>query len=252
MAVNHVIKGLLALAVALSLTACKTEEPRKSPDTPREAAECVMESLKELDMDTLNACSDNFIRVHRNFFGLPVRREYRVFNELQQPGLFKTKAYRGNQDFARKLVENLEWEILEVREEGNTAEIDLRISNLDMAEVMGNYTVALLEGMVESDGMGLGSLFKELRDLEHDKSSLLTVMDSPELPEYETEVTVHACQEEDGWKVQLGEEFINAFMGNINAENCLEETRRRIEELERQYEEKVEVWAGNLEEKLTQ
>ena len=89
MAVNHVIKGLLALAVALSLTACKTEEPRKSPDTPREAAECVMESLKELDMDTLNACSDNFIRVHRNFFGLPVRREYRVFNELQQPGLFK-------------------------------------------------------------------------------------------------------------------------------------------------------------------
>ena len=45
MAVNHVIKGLLALAVALSLTACKTEEPRKSPDTPREAAECVMEKL---------------------------------------------------------------------------------------------------------------------------------------------------------------------------------------------------------------
>ena len=102
-------KLFLALIMCLGLTACagKMENALISLAEPEEAVENVMESIKALDLETLNRYTDNHIASHRNFLGIPVSREYRVFNELQQPGLKRVKHYQWNKEFAGKIVENL-------------------------------------------------------------------------------------------------------------------------------------------------
>ena len=88
----------------------------KGAGTPEEAMQCTMESLKELDLDAFNSYTDNYVETYYNWLGIPVEAEYRVFNELLQPGLKKGKRYRFHLQMAEKTVEGLEWEITDVRE----------------------------------------------------------------------------------------------------------------------------------------
>lgn len=64
-----------------------------------------MESLKDLDLEAFNGCTDNYVSTERNWIGIPVRREYKVFNELLQPGVETGKRYEVNYRLAEKIVE---------------------------------------------------------------------------------------------------------------------------------------------------
>ena len=243
-------RGLLFwLAVVLCMTACGEKDREEAPETPRETAEYVMESLQNLDLESLNQYTDNCIRIHRNLFGIPTRAEYQVFQELQQPGLIKGKQYQWNYKLAQKLMERMTWEIKEVRDQEREAEIDLVISNLDMEKVMGAYMVSLLETMVDSDGLGLRALMKEINSLLQDKEKLLNLMEAQGDEERCTrEVTVRLSREEDQWRLHLSPDFINAILGNMSGESLPEDLERRIEELERQYERKMEEELSDFEE----
>lgn len=240
---------LMAFAVLL-LTSCAgtKREGGAEADTPGEAADVMMESLKELDLVAFNACTDNYVRTYHNWIGIPTEREYRVFNELLQPGLVKGRHYEANHKFAEKIVEHMEWEIIDVRQEGERAEIDMRITNVNMRNVLGEYEMCILESMLGAPGSGIGQMVKEMSDLANGKEKLLSIMDELDVTDvWTTEVTVTADREEGRWKMHVSEEFINAFMGNMMAEDYEEEIDRRIDELMEQNEDKADEWADEVE-----
>ena len=74
---------ILLIIGSLFLCACggTAATPKDGLNSPKAAAECVMNSLKTMDLDTFNKYTDNYISTQRNFIGIPKSREYRVFNE---------------------------------------------------------------------------------------------------------------------------------------------------------------------------
>ena len=86
----------IVLGVTILLTACagRTKDTDARADTPREAAEKVMQSVKELDFETFNAYTDNDEGTSRNFIGIPVEKEYKVFQEFLQPHIFGGRYYK--------------------------------------------------------------------------------------------------------------------------------------------------------------
>ncbi len=213
----------------------------KGAGTPEEAMQCTMESLKELDLDAFNSYTDNYVETYYNWLGIPVEAEYRVFNELLQPGLKKGKRYRFHLQMAEKTVEGLEWEITDVREEGGNAEIDMEITNLDMTDVTGYYEIALWENMIASNGTGIWRMIKSMADLADGGEELLAIMDAQE-DTCTIAVTVRAYQEGDDWKLHVENRFINAFMGNMMLGEYSEEITERLEQLEEEYEDKLAEW----------
>ncbi|MDE5933030.1 MAG: hypothetical protein K2H40_11205 [Lachnospiraceae bacterium] len=227
----------------------QVEAQTKGAATPEETVQCTMESLKELDLETFNECTDNHVETYYNWLGIPVEREYRVFNELLQPGLKRGKHYRFNLAMAEKTVEHLEWEITDIRENGDQAEIDMEITNLDMADVTGNYVILVWENMVAAEGTGMWQMISDMADLANGGEALLALMD--ELEDTCTiAVTVSAWREDGCWKLHASDEFINAFMGNMNLGDYSEEVEARIAELEEAYEEKIEAWGTGFENKV--
>ena len=213
-------------------------------DTPEKAVAYTMEKLKELDMEAFNGCTDNYVRTYRNWLGFPTEREYRVFNELMDTDWKKGSRYEANYRLAEKSLERMNWEIKDVREETDRAEIDMEITNIDMMEVLGNYEVYQLEYMMNEGNPGIGQFVKGMLNLTNVREDLVMIMDALGEEDIRTvSVTVQAYKEEGQWKVHLSQEFIEAFMGYGDSEGYSEEMEQRIEELESRYEEEMEKWA---------
>ena len=238
---------ILMLTIILLLTGCGKVVHNTGANTAGEAAEQVMESLRVLDLETFNAYTDNYICTYHNWLGMPTSREYHVFNELLQPGFKSGKRYKNAYRLSEKILENLSWEITDVRESSGKAEIDMVITNLDMGNAEGYYEIYLLENMLSAEGIGISQLMRDMSDLLKDNSDLLAIMESMEDKERSTiSVTVSAYREGGNWKLHVSDEFINAFMGNINTDEYAEDIEQRIEELEQACEKKADEWADDF------
>ena len=244
--------GLLGIILfgSIALSACGTHTTSKADEallTARDAAEYTMESLKTLNLEQFNECTDNYIDTYHNWIGVPVEMEYRVFNELLQPGVKtgkRKKKYEFNYNLAEKMMENLAWEIKDVKEDGDSAEITMEITNLNMADVMGKYEIYLLENMLVSPGTGLGRMIKDISNIMDDEGGLLAIVESCDKDDTCTlEVTVTAHRENGKWKLHLDDAFINAFMGNFNELAYSEDVQEKIDELEKLQDEKMDAWA---------
>lgn len=237
--------ALLVITGSLGMEACggigPAEARAKGAETLEEAVQCTMESLKELDLDAFNECTDNYVETYYNWLGIPVEAEYRVFNELLQPGLNKGKHYRFNLQMAEKIVENLEWEVTDIREDDGKAEIEMKITNRDMADVTGYYEISVWENMIAAEGSGMWQMMKDMADLANGGEELLAIIDAQD-DTCTIVLTVIANQEDDSWKIHVDDDFINAFMGNINRGEYSEEIKKRLAQLEEEYEDKLVEW----------
>lgn len=245
-------KVFLAIIMSLCLMACasKAADASEVSGTPKEAMESTMEALKILDLKAFNNHTDNYMLTERNWLGVPVRREYKVFNELQQSGLKSGKKYRWNKELAEKIVENLSWEIGEVREKDHAAWIDITLTNKDLTDVAGIYEINLLKGMIDSEGTGMMHMIKDISNLVNDGGELYDIVDEMDQINSIT-VTVQAKKEDGKWIICLSEDFIEAFMGNIGGRlsdgEYSEEIERQIEDLESELERKTEQIGENIE-----
>lgn len=222
----------------------KAETDYKTPD---QVLECTMQAMKELDMKSLNQCTDNYVRTYRNLLGIPTSKEYRMFNEIQQPKLIKGRVYKANYKFSKLFTENLTWQIGEVKVEDDKAKIDVEITNTDMTDVVGNYVISMLEGMTAAKGTGIMYMVKSLSNIDYDKGRLITLMEEAE-GVYTSNITVTAYKEEGQWRIHINDEFKDAVLGNFGADFS-EDIEKRIDELEEEYEEKMDEWAAEVEKK---
>ena len=235
----------------LLLNGCGKKEA--APATPQETVECVMESIKELDMDTLNHYTDNYVQTYHNWIGVPVENEYRAFNELLQPGSKHSSRYQSAYRLNQKIMENLAWEITGVQEGSDTAEIDLEITNTDMTQVMGIYTAQLLENMLDSPGIGITQFVRDMSELVTAKDALISIIDALDENDISTiHVTVSAYQDNGQWKIHLTHDFINAFSGNMYTDDYAADIEQRINELEEQIDSKADQWAQDIESKMNE
>ena len=248
----------LLLTSALLISGCgKREDSKPAPSTPLETVECVMESIRDLDMETLNSYTDNYVQTYHNWIGVPMEHEYRTFNELLQPHSKNGSRYQSAYKLDQKMMENLTWEITDVRENTDSAEIDMSITNIDMSQVIETYTAQILDDMLQSPG--ITQFAKSQSNLGSARDSLISIID--ELGDNDictTSVTALAYQENGQWKIHLTPELINAFSGNMYDDTDsagiaeLEELLdAKINEWAEDFEEKAEHWADNFEKKWT-
>ena len=246
-------KVFLAIIISLCLMACgsKAVDASEASGTPKEAMECTMESLKILDLKAFNNYTDNYMSTERNWLGVPVRREYKVFNELQQSGLKNGKKYKWNKELAEKIVENLSWEIGEVREKDHEAWIDITLTNKDLTDVGGIYAIYLLKGMIDSEGTGIMHMVRDISNLVNDGRDDLCAIVNEMDQTSSIAVTVQAKKEYGKWIICLSDDFIEAFMGNIGGGlsdgEYSEEVERQIEDLESELDRKAEQIGENIE-----
>lgn len=224
---NHIFV-ILAAAVLVSacagrnvlVTAGADRTKAGGTDSPQETAEKVMRSIQELDLETFNAYTDNYEGIGWTFTGFPVVKEYKVFQDLLQPRIFDSKRYEEKHRFAKKAVEGLTWEIRKAEEKdgGREAAVELTLTNKDLAGAMERYTMWVIEDAVNDAGSGAVSLIKNISlAINECDDDLIRFID--ETKEMRSEdVTVTAYQEDGRWKLHLTDEFINAFMGDIESE----------------------------------
>ncbi len=249
------VLGSIVLAAGIFLSACGAEAKgvaRAGSFSAKEAAECAMGSMKTLDLERFNACTDNYIQTEYNWLGAPVRSEYRMFNELLQPGIKFGKArskYEFHQELYEKMLENLAWEVKSVEEDGNQAKITMEITNIDMNGVMGAYEMDILENMLAGEGSGLGQMLKDFSQIFDEKGGLIAIINEYDKSKTCTfEVTATAYSEDGAWILHLDEDLLSACMGNINAEEYSEEMQQQIKELERMQDEKLDEWEEQFSE----
>lgn len=209
-------RKLIAILTAsiLLLCACgKTKDATLPPTTPQETVECIMESIQNLDMETLNQYTDNYVQTYDNWIGIPVEKEYRIFNELLQTRSKQSKRYQANYHLDQKIIEHLTWEITDVRQNSDTAELDMIITNIDMAKVMEQYESQILENIFEQ---GFVQFAADMAELAAGKNTLISIIDNLEDTDRSIiQVTVSAYLDNGQWKVHLSQDFINAFLGNM-------------------------------------
>lgn len=245
-------KFLWGVMLCLCLAACGAAETATDYSTPENAAENTMAALKNLELNTFNEHTQDSVYTRNNWLGVPVVTEYRIFNGLQNPGLKRgkwRKKQEANRKFAEYIVKNLSWEIIEVKEAGDTADIKMEITNQDMSDVMGNYMIHLWEVMLESEGSGVKGLLQEINNIDYDQSKFLTYLE--DTGERCTNTIIVTALKEDGeWKLCVSDEFISAFMGNFDTGDYSEEIEKRLEELELLYEVKMEKWGEEFGDKI--
>ncbi|MCI8901137.1 MAG: hypothetical protein HFH76_11065 [Lachnospiraceae bacterium] len=234
------------VSAALILCGCNSAETTLSPDTPQEAVEYTLESIRTLDMTTLNNCTDNFVQTYHNWIGIPIESEYRAFNELLQPQSKNSSRYKTAYRLDQKMTERLTWEITEVREDSssNTAEIDLMITNINMQKVMERYEIQLIEAMLSDPGTGITQMIRDTVNAKDILISLIEELDDSDI--VTTPVTASAYRENGQWKIHMSRDFINAFSGNMFADNDSEEIIR----LEEQLDDMANEWADAFEERM--
>lgn len=243
-------RGILFLAVLLCcISACAGKEKHAGEKTPEAAVELVMEAIRGLDLDTLNEVTDNCTGMRRGWLGIPVGKEYKVFRELLQGGSKKRRQYKRNYKIAKAVTENLEWEIRDIKEKGNRAEIRLLISNVDMSEAQGRYMVRVMKDMLKDEGTGLHGLTGNIFDLSQETAEGLCQCIEETEGISAMEVTVLAEKEKEGWMIHIDDAFVNAFLGNIDSEKIPEEFETQFEEFEDAYERKLERQAEDITEK---
>ncbi len=73
-------------------------------------------------------------------------------------------------------MEHMTCEIKDVRQDGEMAEIDIEISNIDMQKVMGEYEILILENMLVSEWSFICLLILYMFDLGNGKEDLINLM----------------------------------------------------------------------------
>lgn len=241
--------GVTAVLVCcLCLNTCACSRKHTGSETLEKEADNIMTALKELDLKIFNDRTDNYVTTYRNWIGIPKEKEYRIFSELLQPGYIRARIFKENQKRAEKLMENLTWNIIKVREDGTSARVDMEIRNKDISNAMGMYTVHIMESMIDSVG-GEGKENKQNGINYKDKYSFLSCIDQ-EKGTYTADITLEAYQDDGVWKLHLSDEFVNAVLGNMDSEEYSDEIEERLDELEDEYEQEIEKWGDRYEQEM--
>ena len=238
--------GLSLLCVFL-LTGCGTSQAKATTQTPEETIHTAFTALKELDMATFNACTNN-----------KMAGGYHMLSDL-----FGThKNNEAYQQLAQAMVENLSWEINEVQVQEETATANVTIFNRDFSDALGTYIADLIQQINQNqkDGMDISTLIHSTAEqAKKSPENLLPYLQACQNT-YTIDVIITLKQTTDGWQIQLYDSLCDNLTGHLGSKDFSQHVSAKIsaaeELLNRNLErwgvsEKTEQWSEKLEPKLT-
>lgn len=115
----------------------------------------------------------------------------------------------GEDDFnaeAQKLLfEKLEWKVLNVKEEGNTATVEVEITNKDFKTIMGNCMQKALKA----------ALTGKISNEEDMTNYIMEELKNEEVQPVTTNQSIKVEKQDGKWKVVEGEEFVNCVLPGL-------------------------------------
>lgn len=222
-----------SLICAVLVTGCASNVAIQKAQTPEDAINIAFSALKELDMNTFNACTDN-----------KKGETYRLFCDL-----FKTK----NQSYlplAKAVVADLTWKITNIKETGNIAIATVTISNKDFSNALGNYIADMICYVEEqySAGTDLKKLIPKMVKEAHNHPELLLPYLEACQQQYSEEIMIHLVCTETAWQIQLDDTLCDTLLGHAGFDNFSEDIDPIIEATGEFLNNNLKRWGIELEE----
>lgn len=218
----------LSLICAFLLTGCGGGQAQIAVQTPEETIDTAFTALKELDIDTFNACTNN-----------KVGGGYRMLSDL-----FGNQNKEAYQHLAQAMVEHLSWEINTIEINSDTAVADVTIHNKDFSDSVGLFVADLIRKVNKNqqEGMDLSSLIQTTID--EAKSTPEYML--PYLQNCEKDFSVDAAitlkKTEKGWQIQLNDSLCDNLTGHLGTENFSEHVSTQISAVEELLNRNLERW----------
>ncbi|TCL43492.1 hypothetical protein [Harryflintia acetispora] len=203
--IKRIIAALLALSLALSLSACglgkkrevappqapsssgeakepEVTSPQEDPDTPAGAAKTALDALKELDIETFNRYSDN------NRKGGNV-----IIGDLPEEG--------PERELIEALVKNLSGTFSREQIDGDRATVSASITNTDLTGVIDELiNFAIADALKGGNGDYVAKLVELVQEADGSRTA-------------ELELTLERV--DGGWKVHIDEKLSDAVCGGM-------------------------------------
>lgn len=226
-----------SLICAVLVTGCGADTAKQKAQTPEDAIHIALTALKELDMKTFNACTNN-----------KRGEKYRIFSDLFKE---KSQAYL---PMAEALVAHLSWEINSIEENGDTAVADVTIHNKDFSSALGNYVADMIRYVEEQHSIGadvkvlITNIIKEARN---DPELLLPYLEECN-QEFTANVSINLTRVEDSWQIQLDDSLCDTLLGNAGFDSFSEDIEPLIKTAEEFFNNNLKRWGVDLEQNAGQ
>ena len=227
----------LSLICALVLTGCGGAGTKPKAQTPEDTIQTAFTALKELDMETFNACTNN-----KN------GEKYLLFGDLLKD---KAQAYL---PLAEAMVANLSWEINSIEETGDTAVANVTIHNINFSNAVGDYIADMIRYVEEQYRLGadLSLLIDNIIDEAlHNPELLLPYLEAC-TEEYAVDVTINLSRANDKWQIHLTESLCETLLGYAGFDNFSEDIAPLIEAAEKLFNNNLKRWGVELEQNASQ
>lgn len=235
----------LSLICALLLSGCGSQG--RADQTPEETIDTAFSALKELDMDTFNACTNN--RIGAN---------YRLFSDL-----FRKKQLESHQLLAQELVADLTWTIDEMQIDGDLATAKVTIHNKDFSNAVGVYVANLIQHINDSqvNGSNLASLIRSTIDEARSTPENLLPYLQDCTDDFSATISIRLKKTDNGWQIQLDDLLCDTLTGHLGSDSFSEDVEKKISAAEElltrnldrwgvKAEEHADQWATQLEDRL--
>lgn len=229
------IKNIIStsLICTMLVTGCGTDAAKQHTQTPEEAIHVAFTALKELDMDTFNACTNN-------------RKgdKYRIFSDLLKE---KSQPYM---PLAEALVANLSWEINSIEESGDTATANVTIGNKDFSDALGNYVADMICYVEEQYSLGadlqvlIGDIVEKART---NPEFLVPYLEACQQDFY-TDAVITLERVDNTWQIQLDDSLCDSLIGYAGFDSFSEDIEPLLQTAEEFLQNNLKRWGIDLEE----
>ena len=227
---KHIIST--SLICAMLVTGCGAGQANKQTETPEKTINTAFQALKELDMETFNACTNN-----------KKGDKYILFGDLLKD---KAQAYL---PLAEAMVTNLSWEINSVEETGDTAVANVTIHNRDFSNAIGDYIADMIRYVEEQHRIGadISLLIQNIIDEALHNPELLVPYLEACTEEFAADVTINLSRTNDTWQIHLTDSLCETLLGYAGFDNFSEDIEPFIKATEEFLNNNLKRWGVELE-----
>ena len=232
---KHIIST--SLICAMLVTGCGAEGAKGQAHTPEDAIQTALTALRELDMETFNACTNN-------------RKgdKYLLFGDLLKD---KGRAYL---PLAETMVANLSWEINSIEETGDTAIANVTIHNKDFSNAVGDYIADMIRYVEEQHRLGadISLLIDNIIDEALQNPELLLPYLEACTEEFSADIIINLSRVNDTWQIHLTDSLCETLIGYAGFDNFTEDIEPLIKAAEEFFNNNLKRWGVDLEQNAGQ
>ncbi len=230
----NIFKNIVStsLICGILVTGCGADAAKHHAETPEEAIHTALTALRELDMQTFNACTNNRKSEKRRMFSDLLENEREAYLPL-----------------AQIIVEHLSWEINEIQENGDTATANITIRNKDFSNALGNYVADIIRYVEEQHQTGadisvlIGNIAKESRNNPELLIPYLETCDQ----ECTVDLIINLTRVDETWQIQLDDTLCDSLVGHAGIDDFSKDIEPILQSAEEFLHNNLKRWGVEVE-----